>query len=143
MDPELFDQLRRARGGDLDAFCYVVTAHRRAALAAARAVLGDAHVGHAGSFTWSGDVHGVHEDGKVVVVRSLSADGAGLAKIVELSAGSDVSVYECPEGDTTMRLEKDDSGPYFCPKHGGELVERDITDIHRNIRVLVDTHEVD
>jgi hypothetical protein len=106
--------------------------------------LGDAaHVGHAGSFSWSGDVHGVHEDGKVVVVRSLSADGAGLSKIVELSAGSDVSIYECPEGDTTMRLEKDDSGPYFCPKHGGELVERDITEIHRNIRVLMDAHEVD
>ena len=43
MDAELLTNLQRARDGDVDAFCYVVTAHRQAALANARALLGDAH----------------------------------------------------------------------------------------------------
>jgi len=110
--------------------------------------LGDAaHVGHGSrSFSWTGDLHGVGDgegDGEVVIVRTLSGHAPGGARIMELSGGSDVSIYECPEGDTTMRLEKDDSGPYFCPKHGVELVEREVSDIHRNVRVLMDAREVD
>lgn len=43
VDPELIEQVRRAQGGDLDAFCYVVTAHRQAAIGMARSILRDSH----------------------------------------------------------------------------------------------------
>lgn len=62
-------------------------------------------------------------------VTWVDADGdegfVTVRKIVELSPGSDVLRLECPEGDTTMRLGKDDTGPYFCPKHGLELEKGD------------------
>jgi hypothetical protein len=126
--------------------------------------LGDEGVPGHGSYTfsWSGDakhlaeIHGHAEanvsigEGGVFVKRLRAGDGdvlvrrlkegPGEVRILELSGGSDVSFYECPEGDTTMRLEKDDQGPYFCPKHGSELVERKISGLHEQIRVLVETH---
>lgn len=43
VDPELSEQVRRAQEGDLDAFCYVVTAHRSAAIGMARTILRDGH----------------------------------------------------------------------------------------------------
>lgn len=43
VDSELIEQVRRAQGGDLDAFCYVVTAHRSAAIGMARSILRDSH----------------------------------------------------------------------------------------------------
>jgi RNA polymerase sigma-70 factor, ECF subfamily len=43
VDPELIEQVRRAQEGDLDAFCYVVTAHRSAAIGMARSILRDTH----------------------------------------------------------------------------------------------------
>lgn len=43
VDSELSEQVRRAQEGDLDAFCYVVTAHRSAAIGMARSILSDSH----------------------------------------------------------------------------------------------------
>ena len=43
MDPGLVEQVERAREGDLDAFCYLTTGTRGAALAMARSILSDPH----------------------------------------------------------------------------------------------------
>jgi RNA polymerase sigma factor (sigma-70 family) len=43
VDAELLNHLRRAQEGDLDAFCYVATAHRAQASSTARSILRDTH----------------------------------------------------------------------------------------------------
>ncbi|MGD8375846.1 MAG: hypothetical protein PVF68_06880 [Acidobacteriota bacterium] len=74
-------------------------------------------------FVGSGEAGGgtmtVHIDGEDPM-RWVDADG-GATTIVEVGR-SDTVVLRCPEGDTTMTLEKgEDAGPYYCPRHQLEL----------------------
>ncbi len=62
-----------------------------------------------------------------------------VVRLVELSGAAGVSLYECPEGDTTMRLPEDDSGPYSCPRHGLELKKTRRAGSRHDIQVIVDT----
>ncbi len=72
------------------------------------------------AFTIAGDAEGlVHGDGKVLVIET---NPDGRIKLV------------CPEGDVTMKVDKDDADSgYRCPKHG-VLLERAKT--HEHLRRL-------
>lgn len=80
----------------------------------------------------------VHIDGEDPL-RWVDGDGEGTT-IVEIGP-SDTVVLRCPEGDTTMTLEKgEQGGPYHCPRHQLELerVPRDASKGHHGFVVVVE-----
>jgi hypothetical protein len=81
-----------------------------------------------------------HRDANVLA-WSTAGDGDldVLAAAHVLHLGDGKRVLRCPEGDTTMRLEKDDDRTFYCPQHNVELDEVEIERIMK--RIVIDTDE--
>ena len=81
-------------------------------------------------FAWSGVGEGA------VDVEALIERHAGHPMVLRL--GGDKRVMKCPEGDTTMRLDKDDDRMFYCPQHNVELEEVEIDHLMRRIVIETD-----
>lgn len=89
-----------------------------------------------------GDARWVEDGGKDIRIFIDDADGeAGMPHLIRLH--SEGVVLRCPEGDTTMRLRKDEAakGPFFCPLHNLELEKVEPAKLHREL--LERIHERD
>lgn len=119
--------------------CYVMVSDDDSARAFIVSVAQE-HAGHGlahaeAALSWTsddGEVHVIPEDADF----HFFAEGEGHA-VMQLSGSSDVSVFECPEGDTTMRLKKDEvAGTYFCPQHNLELEQVEAQHRVHKIKVI-------
>lgn len=81
------------------------------------------------------------DDGNISVFVTRSGEGDPHNNRILVRA--DGAMLRCPEGDTTMRLQKgdEDEGPFYCPKHDIKLEK---VDLSRNIhRIHTDDHHDD
>jgi len=75
-----------------------------------------------------GKVFADHE-ARVFVLEGDAVGGAQWEALIDLGGAhgqvvrlhGDARILRCPEGDTTMRLDKDDTATYSCPRHDVEL----------------------
>jgi hypothetical protein len=93
-----------------------------------------------------GDGVFAHHDASVFVMDSIGEGSASVEALIGphgahnmwVSHGGDKLVMKCPEGDTTMRLDKDEDRTFYCPQHNVELEEVKLDHIMRRIVIETD-----
>ena len=87
-----------------------------------------------------------HHDANVFVMKGIGEGAGDFEALIAphgahnmwVEHGDDKRVMKCPEGDTTMRLDKDEDRAFYCPQHNVELEEVKIDRIMRRIVIETD-----
>jgi hypothetical protein len=93
---------------------------------------GDAHA----LLNWVHD-EDVHVDGTDVKVVTRVGGPRGVLTVI----GEDGRQLRCPEGDSTLSLDDDDDGIYYCPKHNVEMEEVKAHTLGHRVIVIKDKDE--